>query len=71
MCYEKYVLVLLAINGHVLQLGVTLEVIALFGLGCFPTEKDGNGPPPNLAIWSQMMMKLGMDILWVEIFSNW
>ena len=27
-------------------------------------------PPPNLAISSQMTMKLGKDILWVEIFTN-
>ena len=27
-------------------------------------------PPPNLAISSQMTMKRGKDILWVEIFTN-
>ena len=27
-------------------------------------------PPPNLAISSQMTMKLGKDILWVGIFTN-
>ena len=27
--------------------------------------------PPNLAISSQMTMKLGKDILSVEIFTNW
>ena len=26
--------------------------------------------PPNLDISSQMTMKLGKDILWVEIFTN-
>ena len=29
-----------------------------------------NGPPPNLAVSSQMTMKLGKGILWVEIFEN-
>ena len=30
-----------------------------------------NGPfPPNLAISRQMTMKLGKDILWVEIVTN-
>ena len=29
-----------------------------------------NGPPPNLAISRQMTMKLGKDILWVEILTN-
>ena len=29
-----------------------------------------NGLPPNLAISSQMTMKLGKDILWGEIFIN-
>ena len=28
------------------------------------------GSSPNLAISSQMTMKLGSDILWVEIFTN-
>ena len=28
------------------------------------------GPPPNLAISSQMTMKLSKGILWVEIFTN-
>ena len=27
--------------------------------------------PPSLAISSQMTMKLGKGILWVEIFTNW
>ena len=27
-------------------------------------------PPPNLAISSQMTMKLSKDILWVEIITN-
>ena len=27
-------------------------------------------PPPNLVISSQMMMKFGKDILWLEIFTN-
>ena len=44
------------------------------GLLCQP-EKTGEGgvgfgAPPNLAISSQMTMKLGKDILWVEIFTN-
>ena len=29
------------------------------------------GGPRNLAISSQMTMKLGKGILWVEIFTNW
>ena len=29
-----------------------------------------NGPPLDVAISSQMMMKLSKDILWVEIFRN-
>ena len=47
--------------------------LTLFGLGFSPTQKDWGGyfgPPPNLAISGQMMMKLGKDILWVEIFTN-
>ena len=46
--------------------------------GVFPNLKrlgwwggGENSSPPNLAISSQMMMKLGMDILWVKILSNW
>ena len=45
--------------------------------GLFATLKrlGGGGeakcPPPNLAISSQMTMKLGKYILWVEIFGNW
>ena len=27
-------------------------------------------PPPNLAISSQMTMKLGRDILWIKILTN-
>ena len=27
-------------------------------------------PPPNLTVSGQMTMKLGKDILWVEIFAN-
>ena len=30
----------------------------------------GNELPPNLAISCQMTIKLGKDILWVEIFTN-
>ena len=36
-------------------------------------ERLGRGekcPPPNLAISNQMTLKLGKDILWVEIFTN-
>ena len=29
------------------------------------------GPPLNLAISSQITMKLGKDILWVETVTNW
>ena len=43
-------------------------------MGFLATKKTGdeeqNGPSPNLAISSQMTMKLGKDILWVEIFTN-
>ena len=34
---------------------------------------EGGGkmaPPPNLAISSEMTMKFGKGILWVEIFTN-
>ena len=45
-----------------------------FRLGfCQPKKTwggGGNGPLPNVAISSQMMMKLGKGILWVEIFRN-
>ena len=45
--------------------------LTLFELGFFPTKKDwGGGHPPNFAISSQMMMKLDMNLLWIEIFSN-
>ena len=37
--------------------------------GLFANLK-GLGAPPNLTISSQMMMKLGKDIIWVEIFTN-
>ena len=40
----------------------------------FQPKKTGgggqNGTPPNLAFSSQMTMKLGKGILWVEIFTN-
>ena len=36
--------------------------------GLFANLKDW--PPPNLAISCQMTMKLGKDILWVEIFTK-
>ena len=44
--------------------------------GLFANLKDlrgggaGSAPLPNLAISSQMKMKLGTSILWVEIFTN-
>ena len=42
--------------------------------GLFANLKGRGGgakwPPPNLAISSQITMKLGRDILWVEIFAN-
>ena len=47
--------------------------LTLFGLGFCQPKKTGGGafpPPRNFAISSQMTMKLGKDILWVEIFSN-
>ena len=49
--------------------------LTLFGLGFLPTQKNfggggQNGPPPNMAISSHMMMKLDKDIQWVEIFRN-
>ena len=28
------------------------------------------GPPPNLAISSQITIKFGKGVLWVEIFTN-
>ena len=38
---------------------------------CLPqTEGGQNAPLPTLAILSQMTMKLGKDILSVEIFTN-
>ena len=39
-----------------------------FRLGFCQPKKTG--PAPNMAISRQMMMKLGKDILWVEIFRN-
>ena len=33
-------------------------------------KRLGKCPPPNLAISSQMKMKLGTDMLWLEIFTN-
>ena len=41
--------------------------------GIFASLRDwggGQNAPPNLAISSQMMMKVGKNILWVEIFTN-
>ena len=34
------------------------------------TGLGAQNAPPNLAISTQMTMKLGKDILWVEIFTN-
>ena len=48
----------------------------LFGLGFCQPKKTGEGgqnappPLPNLAISNQMTMKVGKNILWVEIFTN-
>ena len=33
-------------------------------------DRGAKCPPPNFAISSQMTMKLGKDILWVETFTN-
>ena len=33
-------------------------------------EGGQNSPLPNLDILSQMTMKVGKNILWVEIFTN-
>ena len=45
-------------------------VLTQFGLGFLPTWGGGKMPPPNLAFSSQMTMKVGKDILWVEIVTN-
>ena len=41
---------------------------------CQPKKTGGRAilppPPPNLATSSQMTMKLGKDIQWVEIVTN-
>ena len=59
--------------------GKTEDVCCLFNpiwTGLFANPKrlgGGEGKmaqPPNLAISSQMTMKLGKGILWIEIFSN-
>ena len=51
----------------IMSVGPYLEMfsspLALFGLGFMPTQR-------HLAISSQMKMKLGRGILWVEIFTN-
>ena len=49
-----------------------LRSLTLFGLAFCQPKKTGEPfpPPPNLAISSQMTMKLGKDILWGEIFTN-
>ena len=44
------------------------ESLTLFGLGFRQPKKTGGAP--NLTISCQMMMKLGKDILWVEIVTN-
>ena len=51
-----------------------ISVIPVFNLtGLFANLKrlgEGqNSSPPNLAISGQIMMKLGKDIPWVEIFT--
>ena len=53
------------------------DKLNLFGLGFCKPKKTGGlkclpppPPPPNLAISSQITMKPGKDILWVEIFTN-
>ena len=38
--------------------------------GLFVTNLKGGAPSPNLAMSSQMTMKLGRDILWVKIITN-
>ena len=49
-------------------------VLTLSGQGFLPTYKHLGGghfaPPPNLAISSQMTMKLGKGILWIKIFTS-
>ena len=45
-------------------------VLTLFGLANLKRLGGQNGPLPNFAISSQMTMKLGKVILWVEIFTN-
>ena len=53
----------------VMKLNKTLKNIRINPIwtGFFAYLKD---PRPNLAISSQMTMKVGRGILWVEIFSN-
>ena len=52
---------------------MTREALTLLDRAFSQLRKTGrgNGPPPNLTISSQMMMKPGVHILWVKIFSNW
>ena len=53
-----------------------MEIFNPIWTGLFANLKDWGGgilpslPPPKLAISSQMTMKHGKDILWVEIFTN-
>ena len=75
---ETLIYVKALLKGCLVLTGLCNEHVklTLFGLGILPTYKDwGEGvkmvPPPNLAIRSQMRMKLDKDILWVEIFTNW
>ena len=51
--------------------GVT-ELLTLFGLGFCQHKKTWGAkyPPPNLAISSQMTMKLGKGMLCVGVFTN-
>ena len=53
----------------------TLET-GMFGLGFLPIKKPDweegakMALPPELVTSNQMTMKLGLDILWVKIFTN-
>ena len=54
-----------------------MKIFTLFGPGLCPTLKDGggggggNGHRHNSCISNQMKLKLGSNIKWVMLTSNW
>ena len=53
-----------------MYMGVKTQPYLHWAFGNLKRRREGNSPPPNLTVSSQMTMKHGRDILWIEIFTN-